>query len=279
MLITLIRLLRIHHWLKNLFLFAAPFFAGALLKENVLLDAIPAFMSFSLGTSSIYIFNDIIDRKTDRLHPRKRHRPIASGRVSLKIAIIIAVVLLLVSFYWTYSIGRIFFLYLTLYITIQFIYTVKLKNVAILDIFFVAAGFVIRVLAGGAAFGITVSPWLFSTMLMISLVLACGKRLSEVKQLKEDANSHRTSLKQYSDNLLLNMLIISSATSLMSYTLYCIEQSQELVYTLPVVTFGLFRYLMDTDKGKGDATEALITDRVLSATVVLWLLMVYLIRY
>jgi 4-hydroxybenzoate polyprenyltransferase len=279
MLIAYIRLLRVHHWLKNLFLFAAPFFAGALLKEEVLILALPVFLSFSLGTTAIYIFNDIIDRETDLLHPRKMHRPIASGKVGVKTASILSTVFLLISLFASYRIERLFFFYLLLYIVIQVSYTLKLKTVPIVDIFSVAAGFVIRVFAGGAAFHVRVSPWLFLTMFMISLVLASGKRLSEFKRLKENAIAHRTSLRHYSDRLLKNMLNLSSSASLISYALYTIEQSMILVYTVPVVTFGLFRYLMNVEKGYGDATEAMFKDRVLSLTVAAWLLIIYMLRY
>ncbi|RMG71864.1 MAG: decaprenyl-phosphate phosphoribosyltransferase [Nitrospirae bacterium] len=279
MLIAYIRLLRAHHWLKNLFLFAAPFFGGALLREDVLLLALPVFLTFSFGTTSIYIFNDIIDRDTDLLHPRKMHRPIASGKIGVNTAAMLSIFFLFISLFASYRIERLFFFYLLLYILVQALYTVKLKTLPIVDIFSVAAGFVIRVFAGGAAFHVRVSPWLFLTMFMISLVLASGKRLSEFTRLKENAIAHRTSLRHYSEGLLKNMLTLSSSASLICYALYTLEQSITLVYTVPVVTFGLFRYLMNVEKGYGDATEAMFKDRVLSVTVGGWLLIIYLLRY
>ncbi len=278
-LIAYLRLLRVHHWLKNLFLFAAPFFGGALLREDVLLLALPVFLSFSFGTTSIYIFNDIVDRDIDLLHPRKRHRPIASGVIKERTAFTISLFFLLSGLTISYTINKSFFVYLISYIVVQVIYTVGVKSLPIFDIFSVAAGFVIRVLAGGAAFKVSVSPWLFLTMFMISLVLASGKRLSEFKRLRENATTHRASLQHYTDRVLRNIFILSSSASLISYSLYTIEQSFALVYTVPVVTFGLFRYMMDVEKGFGDATEAMFKDRVLSLTVAIWLLIIYLLRY
>lgn len=276
---TFIKLLRIHHWLKNLFLFAAPFFGGVILEESLIRKALPAFFAFSLGASSIYIFNDIMDRERDRLHPLKKERPIASGIVSIKKALLILMILLSLSIYFALLTGRGFFFYLLLYILIHIIYSLKLKSLVIVDIFAIAAGFVIRVFAGGVAFHVEVSPWLFITTFMISLVLASGKRLSEVRQLNTGAFQHRESLGSYSEGFLREILLISSGTALVTYALYTVEESPDLIYTIPLVTFGLFRYLLLAEKGFGDATEALTGDLPLSLTVVLWLFLVGIVRY
>jgi 4-hydroxybenzoate polyprenyltransferase len=276
---TFIKLLRIHHWLKNLFLFAAPFFGGVIFEESLITKALPAFLAFSLGASSVYIFNDIMDRERDRLHPLKKDRPIASGIVALKTAPLLLMILLSLSIYLSLLTGRGFLLYLLLYIFLQILYSIKLKSLVIIDIFAISAGFVIRVLAGGVAFHVEVSPWLFATIFMISLVLASGKRLSEVKQLSTNASQHRESLGSYSDSFLREIFLISSGTALVTYALYTVEQSPDLMYTIPLVTFGLFRYLLLAEKGLGDATEALTRDLPLSLTVILWLLLVGIVRY
>ena len=279
MLKTFIKLLRIHHWLKNLFLFSAPFFGGVIFEESLITKALPAFLAFSLGASSVYIFNDIMDRERDRLHPLKKDRPIASGIVALKTALLILMILLSLSIYLSLLTGRGFLLYLLLYIFLQILYSLKLKSLVIIDIFAISAGFVIRVLAGGVAFHVEVSPWLFATIFMISLVLASGKRLSEVMQLSTNASQHRESLGSYSDSFLREIFLISSGTALVTYALYTVEQSPDLMYTIPLVTFGLFRYLLLAEKGLGDATEALTKDLPLSLTVILWLLLVGVVRY
>lgn len=274
-----LRLLRAHHWIKNIFLFAPPFFGGKLLSAEVLYMALPAFVSFSLTASSLYILNDIVDRHRDRLHPAKKLRPIASGQINIQMAILVMLLLLIPSLYLAYKIGYRFLLYVMLYIFIQVGYTLSFKNQFILDIFCIGAGFVIRVMAGGEAFYIKVSPWLFATMFMISLVLASGKRLSEYCLLGHQAFEHRLSLNHYPEGLLKEILLVAASAALITYALYTIEENTKLVYTLPVVTYGLFRYLFLVKKGAGDATEALLKDRPLALTVTLWLLMVWLLRY
>ena len=274
-----LKLLRARHWIKNLFLFSAPFFGGRLFSGEVLHIALPTFLAFSLAASSVYAYNDIRDIERDKLHPKKRKRPVASGSVSTKGAYLSSILLLSISLALSYWISVSFLLFVLLYVFIHIAYSSYLKNVALLDIFCIASGFVIRVLAGGAAFHIMVSDWLLLTMFMISLVLAAGKRIGEVKLLNEGAESHRSSLSTYSISTLNEILVISSAASLISYSLYTIEQSQRLAYTVPVVTFGLFRYLMLSKQGEGDPTDAMIRDKWLALTVAVWLLLVGLIRY
>ncbi len=272
-------LLRPKHWIKNLFLFAAPFFGGTLFNEETLFTAFPAFLAFSLGASAAYIFNDIKDSENDKLHIEKMKRPIASGSVSKRNASIFAGSLTVTSLFLSYEIAYSFFYFILAYLVIQIAYSSYLKNVAIADIFCIASGFVIRVLAGGAAFNIDISQWLLLTMFMISLVLATGKRLGEFNLLNEKAEEHRKSLGYYSKSTLNEILLISSSTSLVAYALYTVEQFHSLVYTVPIVTFGLFRYIMISKQGMGDPTEAMTGDKWLALAVVLWVLVVGVIRY
>jgi decaprenyl-phosphate phosphoribosyltransferase len=274
-----IKELRIKHWLKNLFLFAAPFFGGSLFRDEVLHPAFPAFLSFSLCASGVYIINDIIDAENDRLHPEKKKRPVASGKISKNAATLYAAFLFLISFALSFPVNGSFIYYLVLYIIIQILYSFYLKHIAIADIFCIASGFVIRVLAGGAAFNVEVSSWLLLTMFMISLVLAAGKRLGEVRLLNERAEAHRKSLDVHFISTLNEILLISAGGSLIAYALYIIEQSPKLIYTVPVVTFGLFRYLLISKKGGGDPTEALTGDKWLTLIVLLWLFMTGFLRY
>lgn len=274
-----IRLLRPKHWIKNLFLFAAPFFGGTLFFRETLLLTIPVFLSFSFCASAVYIYNDITDVDQDRLHPGKKKRPIASGIISKKSALLFSILLAVIALSVAYRITLPFFSFMLSYFVIQLLYSHYLKHIAIADIFCIAAGFMIRVLAGGAAFHITVSQWLLLTMFMLSLVLATGKRFGEVSLLNEKVEAHRKSLTAYSVSTLNEILIITSSTSLVMYALYTMEQFQRLVYTVPVVTFGLFRYLLISKKGIGDPTEALMKDKLLAVTVALWLLFVGLLRY
>ncbi len=272
-------LLRPKHWIKNLLLFAAPFFGGRLLEAGVLAVALPAFIAFSLCASAVYIFNDIKDIGSDRLHPDKMKRPLASNAVSIKSAFIAACLLATCSFALSAMIAPSFLLFVLLYSLVQIAYSMHLKRIALLDIFCIASGFTIRVLAGGAAFHVKASPWLLVTMFMISLVLATGKRLGEITLLHERALECRKSLNDVSASVLTEVLLISAAASLISYALYTIEQSQRLIYTVPVVTFGIFRYIAVSKQGMGDPTEALSKDGQLALTVVVWLVSVGLLRY
>ena len=274
-----LKLLRPQHWIKNLFLFAAPFFGGRLFNEETVLMAFPAFIAFSLCASAAYIFNDIKDIENDKLHSKKMKRPVASGIISRRDASAFAFLLIVPSFILSYKIAPVFFYYILSYLSIQLLYSLYLKHIALLDIFCIASGFVIRVLAGGAAFNVAVSQWLLLTMFMISLVLAAGKRLGEFSLLNEKAEEHRKSLSYYSKGALNDIFLISASASLITYTLYTIEQFQQLVYTVPIVTFGLFRYILLTRQGKGDPVEAVTQDKWLASTVLLWLLLVGLIRY
>ena len=271
--------LRIKHWVKNLFLFAAPFFGGVLFKDSTLYLALPAFVSFSLCASAVYIINDIVDIKKDLLHPKKSQRPVASGAISKKNAVLIALMLTVTSSFISFRISPNFFGLIVLYFLIQMAYSIYLKHIAVADIFSIASGFVIRVLAGGAAFNVDVSRWLFITMFMIALMLAAGKRIGEAVLLNENAQAHRKSLDFYSVATLNEILLISSSGALIAYALYTVEQFGNLIYTVPIVTFGLFRYLLLVKKGSGDPTEALTKDRLIVFTVIIWLLFTGFIRY
>jgi len=277
--ISYLKVLRIKHWIKNLFLFAAPFFGGKLFEESTLHLALPAFISFSFCASSIYIFNDIRDIERDRVHPEKRNRPIASGKIRKNIAYLLSAFLFSISLILSFKIGFYFFYFIILYFLVQVGYSIYLKTIPILDIFCIASGFVIRVLAGSAAFNVEPSRWLLLTMFMISLVLATGKRLGEVSLLEDKIAEHRNSLNSYSISTLNEILVISSSAALIAYSLYTVEQFHKLIYTVPVVTFGLFRYLMISKQGMGDPTKAMTHDKLLAATILIWILLVWYMRY
>ncbi|MBF0537256.1 MAG: decaprenyl-phosphate phosphoribosyltransferase [Nitrospirae bacterium] len=274
-----IRLLRPWHWLKNLFVLAAAFFGSELFRPDSVVLALEAFTAFSLGASATYIINDIIDRQRDLLHPVKALRPIAAGLIGIRGALILWAVLLVVALMLSYRINLGFFSCVVIYLIVQIAYCLYLKGVALVDVFIVAMGFVIRVIAGGEAFRIIVSEWLLVSMLMVSLMLATGKRISEAALLSATAKRHRSSLCDFSPDLLHDLLVITSAASLISYALYTVEQSRNLVYTVPIVTFGLFRYLHLVHQGKGDPTEALTSDRWLGFTVLLWIAIVAIVKY
>lgn len=276
---TILKLLRPKHWLKNLLLFAPPFFGGSIFKPEVLKISIPAFISFSFIASTIYIFNDINDRESDKNHPVKNGRPIASGRLSVNNSLLISFILLTTSIIISLLINPSFTYFLFSYLGLNIAYTLYLKSLPVFDIFSIAAGFLIRVMAGGEAFHVEVSNWLFLTVLFVSVLLASGKRLSEANSLKEIAHHHRKVLGEYPEGFLESVLWLTGAASLISYSLYTIEKGEDLFYTVILSAFGLLRYLYIVKTGKGEPVDAIFGDRVLFITIALWVITVGYLRY
>lgn len=276
---TIIKLLRPSHWIKNLLLFAPPFFGGSILNPEVLKISLPAFISFSFIASTVYIFNDIKDKDTDINHPVKNNRPIASGQVSINKSLFISFALLTASILISLFINPSFTYFLFSYLGLNIIYTLYLKFIPIIDVFSIAAGFIIRIMAGGEAFQVEVSNWLFLTVLFISILLASGKRISEINNLKGNAHLHRNVLGEYPEGFLESLLWLTGAASLISYSLYTIEKGEDLFYTVILSTFGLIRYLYIVKKGKGEPVDAIFSDRILSVTIIMWIIVVGYLRY
>lgn len=272
--IATVQLLRPHQWLKNLILFFPPFLGGVLLQPGVLQKGAVPFISFCLASSFTYILNDILDRDRDRLHPRKRQRAIASGAVSISAALVVSLLLLIPALALAWSVSLLFFEYLLLYLVVSAAYSHFLKNQPVFDVFCIASGFVFRLLAGGEAFGVAVSDWLFLSVLLLALFLSSGKRLGEQQLLGDEAGEHRQSLGKYPPGTLDAMMIISAAAVLVTYTLYVIAKGK-LLYTVPLCCFGLFRYvLVVKGGGSGDPTLSLLKDPVLFVVGLAWAVMV-----
>lgn len=274
-----IKLLRPHQWLKNLLLLFPPFFGGKMGEPNILANVLPALLSFSLVASCSYIVNDIKDLKADRNHSTKKSRAIAQGDISVPVAVFLAIALYIVAMFIASSVSRQFELLLIGYIVISFLYTFFLKHLVIVDIFVISFGFLIRVLAGGEAFDIAVSNWLFLTVFVVSLLLAAGKRLGELVSLGDDAHKHRKSLTHYTHSFLEGILWFSASSALVTYALYTLEHKNGLLYTIPVAAFGLLRYIYIVKDGKGDPTEALLKDKQILGTGVLWMAMIAVVIY
>ncbi len=272
-------LFRPHHWLKNLLLLFPPFFAAKLLNPQVTAVIIPSIVSFSFAASCGYILNDIWDRKYDSLHVSKKYRPIASGGISIVTASVIATVLYLAAMIIAGSVSTRFQGFVIIYLFLSCSYTMYFKNLVIADIFFIALGFLVRVLAGGQAFNVHVSNWLFLTVFMVALFLATGKRLGELISLKEDAQKHRKSLNSYSPTFLEGILWFCASSAMVTYALYTIENKGEMFYTVPLAAFGLIRYIYVVKTGEGDPTEALLSDKPLFVTGLIWMAMIGVIIY
>jgi 4-hydroxybenzoate polyprenyltransferase len=280
--------LRPKQWIKNGALFAPLLFSQNLLNWPMLIKILEAFCLFCLLTGSVYIFNDLKDLKEDRRHPVKRNRPLASGRINPLMAGITAFILLVISLLGGWTISIPLTQIMGVYFLLQVAYTLYLKHLVILDIFSIAAGFVLRVVAGGFAIRVQLSQWLLICTMLLSLFLAMAKRRHELVFLKEDAANHRGILKEYSPYLLDQMMGVVTATTVMSYALYTISEetitkfhTPNLIFTLPFVLYGIFRYLYLVHQKieGGRPEEILLTDRPLLLAVLGWTLMVLVVIY
>lgn len=269
-------MLRPAQWLKNLMLFFPPFLAGHALQEGVFATGLVPFLSFCLVSSAGYLLNDLLDCERDQLHPHKRLRPLASGLISIPAAAVVSVLLFAVGVALAAVSAPPAFVALLLgYASVSVAYSLYLKQKAIVDLFCIAAGFLIRLQAGGELFAVPISPWLFLSVLLLSLFLSTGKRLSELQALGEGAGDHRVSLAGYPPGFLMGTLYLTAGTVLVTYAMYVVQRPK-LIYTVPLCLFGLLRYILRVSSGKGgDPTEALLKDRVLLVVGLAWVLLVF----
>jgi 4-hydroxybenzoate polyprenyltransferase len=280
--------MRPSHWVKNLFLFAALTFSGRLLYLDDFLLTLVGFFLFSLGSSGIYLINDVADIEKDRLHPEKSNRPIPSGALSITTAIAAAVFLLLLTLAGAFLINSRFGIVAATYIFINIAYSFYLKDVVILDVMAIAISFVLRVVAGAAIIGVPSSEWLILCTLLLSLFLGFAKRRHELLVLEQKAIEHRAVLEHYSPYFLDQMTAIVTASTVMSYALYTISDetvkkfnTKDLIYTIPFVLYGIFRYLYLVHKREegGNPTKIILTDIPLILNVVAWVLVCVYIIY
>lgn len=270
-----IALLRPRQWIKNLIMFFPPFLSGALFSSSCIsVTGVLALISFCCVSSSLYVVNDLNDIERDALHPVKRLRPLPSGAVSKRMASAIAILSGLLGGALAFLIVKPLIPYLLLYCAVTIVYTKWLKNIPVVDLFCISCVFLIRLQAGGAIFIIEISEWLFLSVFFLSLFLSSGKRLSEQNLLGADAADHRASLCGYSEGTLDAILQVTAATVLLTYTMYTLAHPQ-LVYTVPLCAFGLFRYILRVKSGNsGDPTESLLKDIPLLCVSILWALFV-----
>lgn len=245
-----LKLMRPHQWVKNAFVFVGVLFGHAWNVPPLLLGAILAAAAFSAMSSAIYIVNDYADRERDRLHPTKRNRPLAAGRVSPGSALALAAALALTASILAFAAAPWVLVIVAGYAVMNIAYSFGLKNHVILDVFIIAAGFLLRILAGTAGIGIAPSKWLLVCGLFLTLFLGFTKRRSELLVVTGDFITHRKALLQYSPALLDKIIGISAASALMSYSLYAMSPetvrlhgTENLIYTIPFVAYGIFRYL------------------------------------
>jgi len=284
----LLRSLRPQQWTKNFFLFAALVFSLNVTVIPYVLKTLAAFAVFCLLSSAQYLVNDVLDYAEDRMHPKKSLRPIASDRVPRRQAVLMAILLSLVALVWAYSLNPAFFIAAAAYLVLLFAYSLKLKHVVILDMFIIAAGFVIRVVAGGLVIDVPLSSWLLICTTLLALFIAMTKRRHELVLLEDNASSHRPILKEYSPYLLDQMISVVTASTVIGYCLYTVSAetvekfgTANLIYTTPFVLYGIFRYLyLVHQKGKGGSPEELLLkDRPLFLAVVFWIASAVAILY
>jgi 4-hydroxybenzoate polyprenyltransferase len=284
---NIIKIMRPRQWLKNIFIFAALVFDLQLLQINSLLTTIAAFILFCIASSLVYIINDLADIKADRLHPKKKQRPLASGELTQTTAIITAAVLALISFPCAFILNVYFGLIILAYFILMLAYSLWLKHVPLVDVMIIAIGFVLRVAAGVAIIQPELfSPWLILATTFLALFIGLGKRRAEIDLLEAEAGTHRQVLAGYSLELLDQLLTIVLSATLMTYCLYTIsfpipKDSQTMMLTIPFVIYGLFRYLylIKMDHIGGAPEEVVLKDRPMQASILLWGITVILILY
>jgi 4-hydroxybenzoate polyprenyltransferase len=255
-------------------LFFPPFLGGMFSQPSVLNRGIIPFFSFCMASSATYILNDILDAEHDAHHPAKMSRPIPAGSISRAVAAAYGCLLVITAIVLGNYVSNTFMILLVAYILISSLYSLLLKDLPIVDVFCIAAGFILRLEAGGEAFGAIISDWLFLSVFLLAIFLSTGKRLSEKNALGVVAGSHRKSLLAYPDGFLDGTLFLTGSAVLVTYTIYTTSRST-LVYSVPLCTFGILRYLFRLKSGgAGDPTESLLKDLPLFFTGILWLLMV-----
>jgi 4-hydroxybenzoate polyprenyltransferase len=284
----LLRSLRPRQWTKNVFVFAGLVFSGKLRDPAAVTSAALAFVVFCVLSGVVYLINDVRDQEADRRHPAKSQRPIASGAVTSGQALAFAGVLSVIALAAALWISVPFAALAALYVALLSVYSLWLKHVVILDALTLAMGFVIRAWAGAVAIPVPMSHWLLLLMLLGALFLALSKRRAELVQLADDARHHRRILAEYSPYLLDQMISVVTASTLLAYILYTIDDrtvakfgGEQLVWTVPFPLYGIFRYLylVHQREGGGNPSEILVTDKPLLVCVALWGLAVIALIY
>ena len=280
--------MRPRQWVKNMFVFAGLIFSHNLFDIYLLTRVTGGFCLFCLAASSIYIFNDIMDLEKDKKHPEKCKRPLAAGHLKIKIAYGASVVLAIGALLGAMLLGTTFFFILAAYVLMNIAYTIKIKQVVILDVFCLASGFVFRVIAGTSLADVKPSDWLIICTMTISIFLGLSKRRHELTLFGTNANNHREVLADYTINFLDQMISVATACTLMSYALYTISDetvarfgTKNLIFTIPFVIYGIYRYLYLIHQRQmgGNPTSALLTDFPLFLNGLLWLGTIILLIY
>lgn len=287
MLTDIIKTFRIKQWLKNVFLFAAIVFDGQLFNIGAFSHTLAGFLIFCFLSSSVYTLNDVFDKEADKQHPVKSKRPIASGKIPLRTAVFIALLMSSLAFIAAYFLSLSFLILCGVYLLINILYSKWLKHIPILDVMIIAAGFVLRVAAGVSLIKVDrFSPWLYVVTTLLSLFIGFGKRRAELVLLSENANQHRIVFEGYSIPFLDQLITIVSSTTVVSYSLYTfsapnLPENHSMMLTIPFVLYGIFRYLylIQIKQSGGAPEELVLKDKPLQLSVFFYGISVLMIFY
>ena len=280
---SIIKSLRPRHWIKNVFVFAALVFAAEFTNWQSLFLAISAFFAFCFAASSVYLLNDVLDYEADRKHPVKKNRPIARDEVSRGVALFLSFALGVGALIISFIINPIFLAIVIIYIVNNILYSSYFKNIVILDILFIAFGFVLRAVGGAVAIDVTISSWFLIITFLLTLFLAIMKRRQEIVEISKNGGEKRKVLDHYTKGMLDQMANIMIPAVLVSYVFYTFNtfHTEYFIFTIPLVIYGIFRYLyLVHKKDYGESpTETILKDFPLAFVVILWGVMSMLLIY
>ncbi len=284
---ALLKTMRPKQWTKNVFVFAALVFDKKMFNMDYLGRAVAAFFLFCMVSGVVYVLNDIVDAEKDRLHPKKKNRPIASGTLPASLAAPIAAAILVVSLILSFLLSMEFGVIILIYFLINVAYSFSLKHIVIVDVLTIAAGFVLRVAAGTVIFPIErFSPWLYVCTILLALFLALSKRRQEIVLLASKANNHRKILDEYNLRFLDEMISMVSSTTIIAYALYTfsapnLPKNHLMMVTVAFVIYGIFRYmyLIHVREETAPPDEVLLKDKPLLLDVVLWVASAVFVLY
>ncbi len=280
--------MRPQEWVKNLLVFSGLIFSKSLADPQNAMVSFFGFVLFCSASSGVYLFNDLCDLKADRNHPIKRHRPLAAGTLNVNVARICMVLLFSVAGIGSLLLNHAFALTIAVYLAICLAYSMKLKDVVILDVILISSGFVLRAISGAVLIGVEVSEWLVLCTSMVALLVAFGKRRHELILLEKAAGTHRESLNEYSIPFLDSIMTICAGAALITYALYTRADetaarvgSRGMLITIPLVVYGIFRYLflIQRRQAGGDPVQILFRDRPTLLNLVLWIVIVGIVIY
>jgi len=281
MISDMVRLVRFRHWIKNVVVLMPVVFSSQMNDAEAWFRAGGAAIAFCFASAFSYIVNDIRDKESDRNHPLKKDRPIASGSVGVGPAIVEAVVFFLAATLIAGSISTLLLLVVSVYIMLQILYSLFLKHAALIDVICIAFGFVLRAVAGAVAIRVEISPWLFICIFTLCLFMGFCKRCNELVTIGDAARAgeHRPTLLEYTPQLLTHLITLSAGIAVVAFLLYGLSDrtisrfgTDYFVYTLPIMVYGIFRFAMLSMKGAyADPTDLILRDRPFQVTIVVWM--------